>query len=103
MIVHDSFRGSYDLLPIDKNSNVNDVPFIANDNLYGYGCNLIAINDKYYLPLDEWQQNYKNDRGSSKMFFKYVVFNNGNLSPLLVKLLKEISIVELTPNLFLLC
>ena len=104
MISQDSFRGIYDVLPIDLTSNnkIKAVPFTATNNIYGYGRNLIALNDEYYLPLDEWQQDYKNDKGSSKIFYKYVISNKGKLSLPVVKLLKERSIAEFNSYLFLL-
>jgi len=104
MISQDSFRGIYDVLPVNLNANtkVKALPFTAINNLYGYGRNLIALNDEHYLPLDEWQQEYKNDEGSSKIFYKYVISNKGKLSVPMVKLFKERGIAEFNPYLFLL-
>jgi len=102
MISQDSFRGIYDVLPVDMNGNLNDIPFIATDNSYGYGRNLIVLNDEYYLPLDQWQQEYKNDNGSSKIRYKYVISNDGKLSLPIVELLKKRRIAQFNPSLFLL-
>ena len=104
IISQDSFRGIYDVLPVDLSANnkLKVMPFTANNNLYGYGRNHIALNDEHYLPLDEWQQDYKNDKDSSKIFYKYVISNKGKLSLPIVNLLKERSIAEFNSYLFLL-
>lgn len=104
MISQDSFRGIYDVLPVNLsvNNKLEALPFTANNNLYGYGRNLIALNDKYYIPLDEWQQDYKNDKDSSKIFYKYVISNTGKLSEPMINLLKEKNIAKNNSYLFLL-
>ncbi|GAA6174000.1 hypothetical protein NBRC116592_36700 [Colwellia sp. KU-HH00111] len=104
IISQDSFRGIYDVLPVDLSANnqTNVMPFTANNNLYGYGRNLVALNDEHYLPLNEWQQDYKNDKNSSKIFYKYVISNKNKLSLPVVKLLKEKRIAEFNSYLFLL-
>jgi parallel beta-helix repeat protein len=104
MISQDSFRGIYDVLPVDLSTNntINVMPFTANDNLYGYGRNLIALNDEHYLPLDEWQQDYKNDQYSSKILYKHIISHNGKLSQPLAELVQERKIAEFNSYLFLL-
>lgn len=102
MIMPDSFRGIYDILPVDLKSSNKHMPFLAKNNFYGYGRNFIALNDKYYLPLEAWQRNYKNDLNSTKILYKDVISNKGKLSEPLAKLVKEKKIAVLNPYLFLL-
>ena len=104
MISQDSFRGIYDVLPVDLSASnkIKTLPFTANDNLYGYGRNLIALNDEHYLPLDVWQQDYKLDLNSSKIFYKYVISNKEKLSLPLAKLVKERKVAISNPSLTLL-
>ncbi|HCH69477.1 MAG TPA: hypothetical protein DE042_03070 [Colwellia sp.] len=104
MISQDAFRGIYDVLPVDfsAKNKTEVVPFTANNNLYGYGRHLIALNDEHYLPLDKWQKDYKIDKGSSKIAYKYIMSNQGKLSLPVVKLLKKRSIAEFNAYLFLL-
>jgi len=102
MISQDSFRGIYDVLPVDLKLSTITMPFTAINNLYGYERNFITLNDEHYLPLDEWQKDYKNDNNSSKIHYKYIISNNGKLSQPLVALVKERKIAELNSYLFLL-
>ena len=100
MISQDSFRGIYDVLPV--NLKKKNMPFTANNNIYGFGRNFIALNDEHYLPLDEWQSDYKNDKDSTKLFYKYVITNNGKLSQPLGEIAQERKIPESNPYLSLL-
>lgn len=102
MITQGSFRGIYDVFPVELKANNINMPFTAHNNRYGYGRNLIALNDEHYLTLDDWQQNYKNDQNSSKIRYKYVLSNEGKLSQPIVELVKEKKIAEFNPYLFLL-
>tara|TARA_R110001599_G_scaffold79463_3_gene215309 strand:- start:15866 stop:17122 length:1257 start_codon:yes stop_codon:yes gene_type:complete len=102
IISQDSFRGIYDVFPVKLKANNKNIPFTALNNQYGYGRNLIALNDEHYLTLDDWQQNYKNDQNSSKLRYKYVISNEGKLSQPIAELVKEKSIAEFNPYLFLL-
>jgi len=103
IVSQNSFRGIYDVLPVDLDvkSTLNVVPFTANNNVYGYGRNLIALNDKHYLPIDEWQKSYQNDQNSSKLFYKYVLSNNGKLSQPLRKIVEDKQTAKSNPYLFL--
>jgi len=78
------------------------MPFTAKNNIYGFGRNFIALNDEHYLPLDEWQSDYKNDQDSTKLFYKYVITNNGKLSQPLGEIVQERKIPESNPYLSLL-
>jgi parallel beta-helix repeat protein len=104
IISQDSFKGIYDVLPIDLNTKnkLKALPFTANNNVYGYGRNLIVLNDKRYLPLDKWQQDYRNDQDSSKIFYKYVISEAGKLSEPMIDLLNEKNIAKNNSYLFLL-
>ena len=104
MISQDTFRGIYDVLPVDLSAKnkTEGVPFTANNNLYGYGRHLIALNNEHYLPLDKWQKDYKIDKNSSKIAYKYIMSNQGKLSLPVVELLKKRSIAEFNAYLFLL-
>jgi len=102
IISQNKFRGIYDVLPVDLQSGDKDMPFTATNNSYGYGRNLISLNDEYYLPLSDWQQYYKSDKGSSKIFYKHVISNKGKLSQPLGELVKARKVAEFNPNLYLL-
>jgi parallel beta-helix repeat protein len=102
IISQNSFRGIYDVLPVDLRSNDKDMPFSATKNSYGYARNLIALNDQYYLPLSNWQKSYKSDIGSSKISYKHVISDTGKIIQPLVELVKQKRIAEFNPNLFLL-
>jgi len=90
IITQHRFRGIYDVLPIDINSKdkPSRLPFSADNNIYSYQRNLIALNNINYLPLESWQQHYNQDTRSVKLTFDTLFTANKKLNQPLAELVK---------------
>jgi len=90
IITQNRFRGIYDVLPMDLDAKGKQRkrPFSADNNIYSYQRNLIALNNINYLPLESWQQHYNQDTHSVKLTFDTLFTANKKLNQPLAELVK---------------